>query len=132
MHIALYYLGLAFLFTHELDAVTHSEWRLLPVLGGMPDATAEPLFVSLHVLLFFAVLWLSHHRLEPLRQGTRLVVAAFLVVHAVLHFALSSAPNYEFHGALSQTLIVAAGAAGLVFLLMHWFSGGASERKTQS
>ena len=61
MSTALYYLGLAFLFTHELDAVTHAEWRLLPALRLLPDATASPLFVSLHVLLFFAIIdWTAY------------------------------------------------------------------------
>ena len=120
MHAALYYLGLAFLFTHELDAVTHSEWRLLPVLRDMPDAIASPLFVAAHVLLFFGVLWLSHHRREHVRERTRIAVAAFLVVHAVLHFSLSSASNYEFHGTLSKILIASAAAFGVVYLLERW------------
>jgi len=72
MPTVLYYLGLAFLFTHELDAVTHSEWRLLPALGNMPDAAASPLFVALHVPLFFVVLWLSQHRRDRVRERTRI------------------------------------------------------------
>jgi len=122
MHVALYYLGLACLFTHELDAVTHSEWRLLFGLRDLPDATASPLFVALHVPLFFAILWLSHHRRPALREGTRMAVAAFLVAHAVLHFALSSTPHYEFHGALSRALIVSAAVFGLATLLTQWRS----------
>ncbi len=59
--MALYYIGLACLFTHELDAVTHSEWRLLFGLRDLPDPTAASAFVALHVPLFFLVLWLSHH-----------------------------------------------------------------------
>ena len=117
MSTVLYYLGLAFLFAHELDAVTHSEWRLLPVLRGMPDATASPLFVSLHVPLFFAILWLSHHRREQVRERTRIAASSFLIVHAVLHFSLSSISNYEFHGALAKTLIAAAAAFGVAYLI---------------
>ena len=130
MQLALYYLGLAFLFTHELDAMTHSEWRILPILRGMPDATASPLFVSLHVPLFFAILWLSQHPRERLRDATRQAVAAFLPVHAVLHFALSTEPQYEFHGLLSRILIAAAGVAGLVYLSMRWRQGGGSSEES--
>ena len=122
MSTALYYLGLAFLFTHELDAVTHAEWRLLPVLRDLPDATASPLFVSLHVLLFFAILWLSHHRLDRVREPTRTTVAALLVLHGVLHFSLSSAPQYDFHGPLSQILIASAAASGAAYLVILWRS----------
>ena len=114
---ALYYLGLACLFTHELDAVTHSEWRLLFVLRSLPDATASPLFVSLHVPLFFAILWLSHYPREGVRNATRVLVAAFLVVHAILHFSNASSPQYEFHGTLSRALIVSAAACGISYLL---------------
>ncbi len=51
MRTVFYYLALACLFTHELDAVAHSEWRLLFVLQRLPDATALPWFVVLHVPL---------------------------------------------------------------------------------
>ena len=128
MHAALYYLGLACLFTHELDAVTHSEWRLLFVLRNMPDATASPLFVALHVPLFFAILWLSQHRKPRIRDGARMAVAAFLVVHAGLHSSLSSTPQYEFHGALSRGLILSAAVFGTAYLLTRW----RSRRCTQS
>ena len=123
MSTAVYYLGLAFLFTHELDAVTHSEWRLLPVLGGMTSAAASPLFVGFHVPLFFVVLWLSQHRLERVRSRARLVVSAFLVLHGVLHWGRSSDPQYDFHGVLSETLIWSAAGLGLAYLLIHWRSG---------
>ena len=119
MSTAIYHLGLACLFTHELDAVTHSEWRLLPVLGGLSDGVAESTFVALHVPLFFLVLVLSHHPKSRVRTITRAAVAGFLVLHAVLHFALSSASGYEFHGALSRTLIVAAGGLGIAYLLLQ-------------
>jgi hypothetical protein len=117
MAAILYYFGLACLFTHELDAVTHSEWRLLFVLRSMPDHAASQLFVALHVPLFFAVLWLSAHRKATVRNGTRLVLAAFLVIHAVLHLSLASRSQYDFHGILSQALIFSAGACGLAYLV---------------
>ncbi len=116
MAIALYYLGLACLFTHELDAVTHSEWRLMPLLKSLPDDAASQWFVGLHVPLFFAILWMSHAPKEGVRNATRLGVAFFLIVHAVLHFALSSDPLYTFHGSLSRLLIVAAAACGVACL----------------
>lgn len=115
MAVALYYLGLASLFTHELDAVTHAEWRLLFILQSMPSESAAPLFVALHIPLFFLILWLSHHQREAVRRSSRLVVAGFLVLHAVLHFT-SSNPEYDFHGALSRALIGLAGACGVAYL----------------
>ena len=119
MSAAVYYLGLACLFTHELDAVTHAEWRLLAVLRNLPDEQASPWFVALHVPLFFAILWLSHAPRERIRRWTRGVVAGSLVVHAGLHFGNASTPLYEFHGALSRSLIVGAALCGLVHLLVQ-------------
>ena len=116
MAIALYYLGLASLFTHELDAVTHAEWRLLFVLRSMPNESAASLFVAIHIPLFFLILWLSHHQRDTVRRWTRRVVAGFLVVHAVLHFT-SSDPEYDFDGALSRALIGLAAACGIAYLL---------------
>ncbi len=119
MSATLYYLGLACLFTHELDAVTHSEWRLLPLLNGMTGAAAAPLFVVLHVPLFFVILLLSHHPNSTVRKISRAVVASFLVLHAALHFSLSSTTAYGFNGALSRTLIFSAGGFSLAYLLMQ-------------
>lgn len=119
MAAALYYLGLACLFTHELDAVTHAEWRLLFGLRSLPDATASPLFVGLHVPLFFLILWLSHSSRDAIRSATRTIVAGFLVVHAVLHFSLSSTPDYDFNGALSRALIVSAAVCGVAYFIVR-------------
>ncbi len=120
MQSAIYYRGLACLFTHELDAVTHSEWQILFVLRDLPDAAASSWFVSLHVPLFFGILWLSQHSNAQVRRLTRMIVAAFLCVHAGLHLMLWSTPESEFHGALSAILIASAGILGLVSLLMQW------------
>jgi len=116
----LYFLGLECLFTHELDAVTHGEWRLMAVLRSLPDEAASPWFVALHVPLFFAILWLSAYPRDALRETTRLVVAAFLVVHACLHLWNASDPLYGFHGALSQALIFSAAVFGAGYLLVRW------------
>jgi hypothetical protein len=123
MATAFYYLGIACLFTHELDAVTHSEWRLLFVLRSLPEPTASAWFVGLHVPLFFAILWLSAHPKERVREPVRGLVASFLVIHGVLHFILSSEPSYDFHGALSRVLILSAGACGIAYLLARYLPG---------
>jgi hypothetical protein len=117
MITAVYYLGLACLFTHELDAVTHSEWRLLFFLRSWPETTASESFVALHVPFFFTILWLSHFPRKAVRKATRILVAAFLVVHAVLHLSLASNPLHEFDGTLSRSLIVSAAVCGVAYLL---------------
>ena len=51
-----YYLGISLLFAHEMDAVAHKEWQLLYVLRTMTDQMAYPLFVAMHVPLFFVII----------------------------------------------------------------------------
>ena len=114
----LYYLGVSLLFTHEMDAVLHSEWQLLYVLRNLPDAAAADIFILLHVPLFFVFFWLSHHPTDKIRNIFRLSVSAFLIVHALLHFRLSDAPLYNFHGWLSELLIYGAGLVGFVYIIL--------------
>ena len=114
----LYYLGLSAFCTHELDAVRHAEWRLLYVLRDLPDEVAYTVFVAFHLPLFYLFFWLSHHPSPRLRNGFRLGVAAFLVVHGLLHWRLSDAPVYDFAGALSNGLILLAAASGAAYLAL--------------
>lgn len=113
-------LGFGFLATHELDAVTQSEWRLLYLLRAMPEPLARDVFVALHVPLFALLLWLCHHPRPVLREGSRMALAIFLVVHVGLHLRLQAHPLYHFHGLLSQALILGGGACGLCYLLWCW------------
>jgi hypothetical protein len=111
-----FYLGLGFLFSHELDAMVQSEWRLLYVLRSLPDQTAMPIFIWLHVPLFGAIAWLTHHSKPQIQGGSRHVFCAFLLVHAVLHYRLSSDPLSTFNSALSLTLIHGGAICGAVYL----------------
>lgn len=121
----LFVLGFSFLASHELDAVTQSEWRLLYVLRGLPDELAETLFVALHVPLFALMVWLYQHPRERLREGSRLALAVFLVIHVGLHLRLQADPLYSFHDLLSKALIWGGGICGLLYLLRLW-----SERRS--
>ena len=64
----LFFIGLSLLLCHELDAVAQAEWRLLPVLRTLTDASAYPIFVWLHVPLFALVLWWTGSTSLPVRR----------------------------------------------------------------
>ena len=113
-----FYLGIAALFTHEMDAVINFEWRLLFHLRTLEDTIASRWFVALHFPIFLAVMLFSHHPNLKLRSVFRFSVCLFLMVHSALHFWLSDHSQYQFNGLLSNLYIYASGALGLIYLLM--------------
>lgn len=115
MNSLLFYLGFASLLTHELDAVMQSEWKLLYGLRSLPEEMAANVFIVLHIPLVTVILWLTHHEVETVRDGTRLVIALFFMVHAALHYRLRDRPNNTFTSALSKSFIYGAGVFGVLY-----------------
>lgn len=115
---ALFYVGLALLVCHELDAVARHEWRLLPILNELSDDTGYAAFVALHVPILAALFWLAGHRSDTIRYRSQVTIDLFLLVHAGLHFLLSSQAHYEFSGVVSNTLIYSGSAVGLAHLVL--------------
>jgi len=119
MRDILFYLGLASLFTHELDAMPNHEWRGMPGLGSLPDDVAMTWFVVLHVPLFAGLIALVASGTPRTRTLSRLVVGAFLIVHGVLHASKMGDPTYEFSSLLSQALIFGGAVLGAAFLTLE-------------
>lgn len=113
-----FYLGLSFIATHELDAVTQQEWRMLYVLRSLAEPLARDLFVALHVPLFAVLVWITHHPSPRWREASRVALMAFLVVHVGLHWRLSDHALYSFHSPLSWALILGGGLCGLIYLAL--------------
>ncbi len=112
--------GISLLLTHELDAMTHSEWRVLPLTSWLPPETGRTVFVVLHVPIFAVMLgWLAS-RVPRRVQIAQFWIAAFLVIHAMLHMAFSDHPEYTFQGLLSNTLIFGSAACGATYLFGSW------------
>lgn len=114
-----FYLGLALILTHELDAMSHHEWRVLPLLSQLEDAAGQNLFVILHIPILAIVVACIASLNIKLRRKSRDIASGFLIVHAVLHFAFSSHANYEFNSLLSSILIYGAALCGMVYFLSH-------------
>jgi hypothetical protein len=112
-------LMLAVLFTHELDAMTHSEWRLLYVLRSLADEQGRWWFVAIHIPLFWALVALTHHANDTLQRASRISFAVFCIVHALLHWRLANDPVSTFTSPLSWSLILGAAALGVMFLGME-------------
>ena len=114
----LFYLAFAGLLSHELDAVHRREWRLLFVLRDMPDERARDAFILVHVPALLLLLWLLNHPDSAVRAPTMLALDGFMVIHAGLHWRLSSNPKYEFNSPISRLLIFGTSAVALLHLAL--------------
>lgn len=111
-----FYLGLGTLFTHELDAISNHEWRLLPILGSLPQVTAMNTFVMLHIPLFAVLVALVASADERLRKRSRLGVSMFLIIHAGLHLWFANDLSYEFTSTISNMLIFGGAIFGAIYI----------------
>lgn len=110
---------LAFLFTHELDAISQSEWRLLYVLRDLSHDRGRWWFVAIHVPLFWVLIAITHHSNANSQRKSRTVVAIFSIVHALLHIRLRDDPLSSFNTPLSWVLIVGCAAWGVLYLFVE-------------
>ncbi len=110
----LFYLMLAFFFTHELDAVKRHEWRLLPKISFLPDHIVERIFIWLHIPLF---LMIFYYAAGEVNSGFNLFLSGFSVVHAGGHWLFRKHPACEFNNPTSWTLISATGIFGALHII---------------
>jgi hypothetical protein len=113
-----FFVGLALLFTHEMDAIRRKEWRMFVILSTLEEERAFHVFTALHIpiflVTFLAVFGTSG---SALRENTIIGLDTFFVVHVVLHIFFWKHPAYDFHAAFSRWLIFGASAAGLFDLI---------------
>jgi hypothetical protein len=110
--------ALAFLFTHELDAVHRHEWRILPLLDRLNDERGRIVFVMAHIPLFALIVWLGFPASPGGPTLFRAIFAAFCVVHAGLHSLYERHPRYEFNNRWSRLLIYGAAVFGALYLVL--------------
>jgi hypothetical protein len=123
-----FYLGVALLFTHEMDAMPNHEWQVLPLLSGLTDSVGRITFVIAHVPIFAVVIaYVASLNLKT-RSIARGIACAFLIAHAVLHFAFSGHSAYQFGSLLSSILIYGAALCGVLYFSALWLE----QRRRQS
>jgi hypothetical protein len=115
-----FHLGIACLCTHEIDAMPNHEWRVLPLLNGLPDDVGMLVFVAGHVPLFAAI-FASVSSLQPrTRKLSRVAICVFLLLHGVGHWLFVGQSSYEFSSMLSNMLIFGGATFGALFLVLEW------------
>jgi hypothetical protein len=118
----LFYLGFSTLITHELDAMTQSEWKILIVLRSLPEEFASRIFVIIHIPLIALILWLTNHKSQYVQYWSRIAFAIFLMIHVGLHKLLEQHPSYNFNSFLSLSLIYGGGLSGFLYLVLIFIS----------
>jgi hypothetical protein len=117
----IFYLGMGTLFTHELDAVAHHEWRIFPLIRLLPENLALNVFVLAHVPLFaVAIATVASSNLKA-QKVAKVSIAAFFIVHAVLHALFTGHPQYEFFSFTSLTLIFGGAILGGAYLAIEFW-----------
>jgi hypothetical protein len=114
----IFYLGLSFLFVHELDAIKRHEWRIFPGLSSFEDNLSYQLFVALHIPLFVLILWFLCHPSAQINFWFRISIDSFLIIHFGLHHFLKSHGKYEFTQKFSKIIINLAALTGLIHLIL--------------
>lgn len=109
------YLGLALLFTHELDSITNHEWRVLPLLRSLPESVGETVFIIAHIPLFALTIAYVASLNKRTRKLARDIACGFFIGHAALHALFAGDQAYEFSSLLSSVLIYGAAAFGIVY-----------------
>lgn len=131
----LFYLGFATLITHELDAMTQSEWKLLFILRNLPEGIAPSAFVIIHVPLIAALLWLTNNEFQVVKNYSRIALAGFLIIHSGLHKLLENHPDYTFNSLLSLGFIYGGGLIGFVYLIytfVFWSKSGVNTNSVEA
>ncbi len=107
-------LAVSLLAAHEMDAMTHAEWRLLPILSGMEETAARDAFVLLHVPLYVGLFWTLFVASWRGLAGRVFSVAA--VAHGAAHFLLSGHDLYTFAPPIETLTVYGAALAGIAYL----------------
>ncbi|HEX8657808.1 MAG TPA: DUF6713 family protein [Hymenobacter sp.] len=110
-----FYLGLALLLVHEMDAVRCREWRIFPGLSGLSERWGKPVFMLVHGPLYFVLLVLAN---GPGCPGFIHGFSIFCLVHAGLHLLFLRHPKNEFTDWLSWSIIAGAAVAGALELVL--------------
>jgi type II secretory pathway component PulF len=115
-----FYLGLALLFTHELDAMPNHEWQVLPLLSNLADSVGRNTFVIAHIPIFAVIIACIASLNVKTRSIARDITSGFLVAHALLHLAFSGHSAYQFSSSLSSLLIYGSALCGLLYFVARW------------
>lgn len=109
---------LALFAVHEMDAMTHAEWRLLPVLSGMDENSARDVFVLLHIPLFVGAFWAVFFATWKRRAAQ--ILSGLTILHAIVHFLLSGHTLYTFVAPIETITVYGAALSAAIYFALSF------------
>ncbi len=110
-----FYIGLSFIFMHEMDAIRCKEWRIFPLLSYLDDQKGFIVFMFAHIPLFSILLYYLN---QPDNEGIVTGMNYFLIIHLGLHLLFLMHPKNEFKDWISWSIIVGAAIFGAIDLMI--------------
>lgn len=111
-----FWIALASLLVHEMDAIHKHEWRMFPLTMMLSERLGYMVFTAVHIPLYvilFQGLYSNDVINHPLSTG----ISVFCILHVGLHLIYLRHPLNEFVGIFSWCIILLAGVAGCVSLI---------------
>ncbi|CCN71093.1 DUF6713 family protein [Vibrio nigripulchritudo] len=126
MKNVLFFLGFAFFVIHEIDAMMHHEWLVIPLTVWIPQDYAMTLFVAAHIPLFLVMMVMLPTEFLSKIEKLQTAMATFIVIHGILHSAFMTHEQYEFDSFLSNLWIFGGTLASAIFLIFQTGKGKVS------
>lgn len=113
-----FFIALSFLLIHEMDAIRCREWKLFPVLSQLTDERGYIVFTALHIPLYILLLWGLFPGGAVINSALVAGLDIFCIIHVGLHLLFINHPENRFNNPFSWILILGAGLAGGLDLLV--------------
>ena len=121
MEYLFFYIGLSFLFTHEMDAVRLKEWKIFPILSKLEEQTAYYIFTGIHVPLFILIFWgLCGNNQDEINRSLIAGLDIFFIIHTFLHLMILRHRNNNFKSVFSWSLIIGMFICGILDLIINF------------
>jgi hypothetical protein len=111
-----FYLALAFILTHEMDAIRCKEWLMFPATSFLKDETGFVVFMVAHIPLYALMLWGLFG--TGTNAGLMRGLDVFFIIHVGLHILFLKHAENRFTSRLSWFIIIGAGVCGALDLLL--------------
>ncbi len=119
MNYTYFFLAIAFLLVHEMDAIHKHEWRMFPLTYWLPEAWGYRVFTLLHIPLYVGLFFAIVQLPSPSARNIIYWLDVFCIIHVLLHLLFLMHKKNEFKGFISWLLIAGAGFFGLIDIILN-------------